>query len=154
MSTQREAMNILKLAKKAGLGDTKVPTYSADYLNVDALIKFVELLQASETVLSGQGILVEMPKAQASEPVGFCRSDVLDWKGQTINAAMMHPSPKGLLNPVALYTSPPNTQAKLDKAREALQKLKPINVRVAKDTLERVAVYPASEVDAILKEIE
>ena len=39
-----------------------------------------------------------------NEPIAYCRADtVLNWKGQTINAAMMHPSPKGLLNPMALY---------------------------------------------------
>lgn len=32
----------------------------------------------------------------------------------------------------------------------AIQSVKPVRVRVAKDTLERVAVYPAEEIDAII----
>ena len=50
-----------------------------------------------------------LPMAQPEQkPVGWCRSDtVADWKGQILNVAYIFPSPKGLKNPIPLYTEPP-----------------------------------------------
>lgn len=48
------------------------------------------------------------PFSISTEPVAYCRRDTIEsWQGQTINAAMMFPSPKGLKEPVALFTHPP-----------------------------------------------
>ncbi len=45
---------------------------------------------------------------------------VLNWKGQTINAAMMHPSPKGLKDPIALYTTPQDQSAQIAELKAQL----------------------------------
>ena len=51
---------------------------------------------------------LEQPK---QEPVAWCRSDtVADWKGQILNIAYMFPFPKGLKNPIPLYTEPPKRE--------------------------------------------
>ena len=51
---------------------------------------------------------LEQPK---QEPVAWCRSDtVADWKGQILNIAYMFPFPKGLKNPIPLYTEQPKRE--------------------------------------------
>jgi hypothetical protein len=49
-------------------------------------------------------------KDLVEEPVAWCRKDtVMDWKGQLINSALMFPSPRGLKDPIPLYTHPAKT---------------------------------------------
>ena len=48
--------------------------------------------------------------ASEQKPIAWARADTLhNWQGQIMNVARMFPSPKGLLNLVALYTAPPAT---------------------------------------------
>ena len=64
-------------------------------------IGFVKMIKSSITDLRQA---LEEPK---QEPVAWCRSDtVADWKGQILNIAYMFPFPKGLKNPIPLYTEP------------------------------------------------
>lgn len=53
---------------------------------------------------------VAIPAAE-TKPVAWCRRDtVLTWEGQRFNAAMMFPSPDGLLDPIPLYVNPADAQ--------------------------------------------
>jgi hypothetical protein len=130
-------MNITDLAKKAGFikevrwQDKYVPTYIA---REQELIKFAELLQ------------------QASEPVG----EVAGWADEDGNIPVKwHDTPNVGSK---LYTSPPNTQHKLDKAREALQKLRTethdVYEGVGEKALINKLVNAGHIVDMALKEIE
>jgi hypothetical protein len=126
MST-REAMNIIELALQAGgaLYDELNPELTEWHFTPDELTKFAELLQA-----------------QASEPLVTItkKGNKLDYSID-INKFDLMADGKHLL-----YTSPPNTQQKLDKAREALQAIR--------DSTYWSVVTLRGIADNILKEIE
>jgi hypothetical protein len=125
MST-REAMNIIEKAIEAGFqvdeeGEPFI-YFKEQWIDVTAqLTKFAELLQAqaSEPVA---WILDHTPnrgmrQVSCSKPyVDDQMSKGVEWNTNKFSQGQY---PYDVCTP--LYTSPPNTQAKLDKAREALK---------------------------------
>jgi hypothetical protein len=126
-TTEREAMNIIELAKEAGftiiLGRISLKDAMNRQIDVENQItKFAELLQA-----------------QASEPVAWRnpndnhRASAFMWQ-----QSATHSKP--------LFASPPNTQQKLDKAIWALKHVKPATRNIDQNAWDTI--------ETALKEIE
>jgi hypothetical protein len=79
------------------------PNWDTQAVLVEEMQRMAKRIEDLEAMLESQ----TAPAQPTDEPVAWARSDtVVGWKGQLMNIAYMFPSPKGLKNPIPLYTRP------------------------------------------------